>query len=74
MNEGPLTTPQKFELRQMREAGVPMRECEIWFGKSRATLHRALRDLREKMGPEHMKKRSQYARLHLTHRTSQASE
>lgn len=71
----PMLTPkQKFELRQMREAGISFRECGLWFNCSRTTLMRALRELREKLGPEQIQQRKQYARVHLARVNGQLIE
>ena len=71
----PMLTPkQKFEARQMREAGISFRECQLWFGCSRSTLIRALRELREKLGPEQISQRKQYARVHLARINGQLLE
>lgn len=62
-----LTTPQKFEIRLMREAGVMARECAAYFDTSEATVYRVMSELRAKLGPEKLK-RAQSARWHLTAR------
>lgn len=64
-------TRDRFELRLMREAGVPIDECCGYFSISPATAHRWLRELRLKMGPEKIKRRAQYARVHMTALTAQ---
>ena len=43
---------EKFELRQLREAGVSVIEACKYVGCSRATGLRALAELRRKLGPE----------------------
>lgn len=62
-----LTPAQKFELWQMRESGVPFKDCQSWFKCSKPTLDRAMREMRVKLGRlEQVGKRKQYARTHLT--------
>lgn len=58
-----LTQAGKFEVRQNREAGIPVNICAQIAGVSRATAMRALADLRKLMGPEKIPaRRRQYAR------------
>jgi predicted DNA-binding protein (UPF0251 family) len=47
-----LSARDKFELRQLRESGVSVKEAAAYKGISRATALRALADLRKKLGPE----------------------
>lgn len=47
-----LTARDKFEIRQLREAGVSVNDCAKYMNVSRATCLRALADLRVKLGPE----------------------
>jgi IS30 family transposase len=63
-----LTTRDKWELRQYREAGVSVRECAQLLNCSEATAYRALAELRRKFGPEKIHRlRRQYARPTLRH-------
>ena len=62
----------QFELRLFRESGATIAECCSYFHISEATCHRYLRTLRLKMGPEKLKRRENYARLHMTALTSAA--
>ena len=47
-----LSVRDKFELRQLREAGVAVTEAAKYLNVSRATALRALAELRKKLGPE----------------------
>jgi IS30 family transposase len=62
-----LTPREKFEVRQMREAGISIRECAGYMNVSKATIYRVLSELRGKLGPEKLP-RGQSARAHLTRR------
>ena len=53
---------EKFEARQFREAGMPVRDCAKYFDVSLATLMRGLADMRAKFGPEKYKHRRHLAR------------
>lgn len=57
----------RMEMRLMREAGVPVRECAAYFGVSVATAMRILAELSRKLGPEKFKADTvkQRARRHL---------
>jgi len=69
-----LTTRDKFELRQLREAGVKIKEAAAYKGVSIATAMRALAELRQKLGPEKLPNERR-ARSYLTHRnTNRSSE
>jgi hypothetical protein len=55
MKRGPkekLEARDKFELRQLREAGVSVIDACNYKGCSRSTGLRALAELRKKLGPE----------------------
>lgn len=43
---------EKFEARQLREAGMSLNDLSRWFNVHRATVCRALAEMREKLGPE----------------------
>lgn len=58
---------EEFTMRQYREAGMTIRQCEQAFGVSKATVYRVLAKQREKFGPEKLP-RGQLARSHLTRR------
>ncbi len=60
-----LTPREEFEIRQMREAGVTIKDCCGYFNISEATVYRVLSKLRRKLGPEKLP-RGQTARSHLT--------
>jgi hypothetical protein len=62
-----LTTRDKFELRQFREAGVSVKDCAAYKDISVATCLRALAELRSKLGPEKLPNKRR-ARSHLTRR------
>lgn len=47
-----LSPRDKFELRQLREAGVTVEDAAAYKSVSRATALRALAELRRKLGPE----------------------
>lgn len=47
-----LTARDKFELRELRESGVPVKDCAAYKNVSRATALRALAELRAKLGEE----------------------
>jgi hypothetical protein len=55
-----LTQADKFELRQFREAGVPIKLCAMYKNVSVATAMRALAELRERMGPEKLPARKRH--------------
>ena len=56
---------EKFELRQLREAGVPVKLCASYMNVSVATAMRVLAELRERMGPEKLPPRKRHlARFH----------
>ena len=67
-----LTARDKFELRQLREAGVSVKDAAAYKGVSVATAMRALAELRAKLGPEKLPN-EQRARAYLTHRNIQVS-
>jgi hypothetical protein len=62
-----LTTRDKFELRQFREAGVSVKDCAKYKNISVATCLRALAELRAKLGPEKLPN-GRRARSYLTRR------
>lgn len=62
-----LTPAQEFEMRQFREAGLTIRECEGYFNVSRATVFRVLAKQRKRLGLEKLPK-GQYGRAYLTSR------
>lgn len=69
-----LTVRDKFELRQLREAGATVKQAAAYKGVSVATAMRALAEMREKLGPEKLPN-EQRARAYLTHRNiSRSSE
>jgi DNA-directed RNA polymerase specialized sigma24 family protein len=68
-----LSPRDKFELRQLREAGVSVKEAAAYMNVSVATAMRALAELRQKLGPEKFTKNGQRARSYLTHRTIQSA-
>lgn len=47
-----LETREKFEARQLREAGMSLNDLARWFDVHRATICRGLAEMREKLGPE----------------------
>lgn len=59
-----LTPRDEFEIRQLRESGVSIRDCASYKNVSKATVYRVLKKLREKLGPEKLP-RGQSARSHL---------
>ena len=61
---------EKFEMRQYREIGMSITQCMSFFKVSRATVLRALAELRSKLGPEKLA-RKHLARSHCD--TSQKS-
>lgn len=65
-----LTQAQKFELRQFREAGVPVKLCASYMNVSVPTAMRALAELRERLGPETVPVR----RRHLVRHTVDTSQ
>ena len=74
LRKGPapsLTTRDKFELRQLREAGVSIKQAAAYLGVSVATAMRALAELRQKLGPEKLPN-ERLARSYLTHRSSES--
>lgn len=62
-----LTTRDKFELRQLREAGVSIKDAARYKNVSIATTMRALAELRAKLGPEKLPN-GRRARSYLTRR------
>jgi len=62
-----LTPREEFEIRQMREAGVSIRDCAAYMNISKATVYRVLSKLRKKLGAEKLPN-GQSARSHLTRR------
>lgn len=59
-----LTPRDEFEIRQLREAGVSIKDCASYKNVSKATVYRVLSKLRKKLGPEKLP-RGQSARSHL---------
>lgn len=47
-----MATKEKFEARQLREVGMSLNDLARWFDVHRATVCRALAEMREKLGPE----------------------
>lgn len=47
-----MDTREKFEARQLREVGMSLNDLARWFDVHRATICRALAEMREKLGPE----------------------
>jgi hypothetical protein len=47
-----METREKFEARQLREVGMSLNDLSRWFDVHRATICRALAEMREKLGPE----------------------
>lgn len=68
-----LEPKEKFEIRLFRESGVSIDRCAKLYEVSEATVYRALRELRTKMGPEKLPNR-QSARSHLTGHASNDSQ
>lgn len=68
-----LTPREKFELRQLREAGVKIKDAAAYMNVSVATAMRVLAELRRKLGPEKLKN-ERLARSYLTHRTEASGE
>ena len=66
----PLSVRDRFELRQLREAGVSVRDAAAYFHVSVATAMRALADLRAKLGPEKFARNGHRARPSLRIRIS----
>lgn len=64
---------EKFSMRQYREAGMTIKQCESFFNVSRATVYRVLAEQRKLFGPEKLP-RGQLARSHLTRRELQPQE
>lgn len=64
---------EKFTMRQYREAGMSIKDCEKAFGVSRTTVYRVLAAQRKLLGPEKLPRR-QSARAHLTQREPQVTE
>ena len=62
-----LTTRDQFELRQLREAGVSVKDAAAHLNVSVATAMRALAELRRKLGPEKLPNKERM-RSHLTRR------
>lgn len=53
MSRPPAIRPvDAMEMRLMREAGVPVRQCASYYDVSVATAMRVLRELRKRLGPE----------------------
>lgn len=70
----PLSIRDRFELRQLREAGVPVKEAAAYFNVSVATAMRALADLRRKLGPEKFTRNGHRARPSLRIRSESQSQ
>jgi predicted DNA-binding protein (UPF0251 family) len=68
-----LTVRDKFELRQLRESGVTVKDAAAYMNVSMATAMRALAELRKKLGPEKLPN-GRRARSYLTHRNIQQSQ
>lgn len=49
-----LEVRDKFEARQLRETGMSLNDLSRWFNVHRATICRALAEMREKLGPEQL--------------------
>lgn len=49
-----MTQAEKFEARQYREVGMSLNDLARWFNVHRATICRALAEMREKLGPEQL--------------------
>jgi len=64
---------EEFSMRQMREAGMTIKQCESYFNVSRATVYRVLAKQRRMFGPEKLPN-GQLARSHLTRRETQSPE
>lgn len=64
---------EEFSMRQMREAGMTIKQCESYFNVSRTTVYRVLAKQRRMFGPEKLP-RGQSARSHLTRRETQQQE
>lgn len=62
-----LTTRDEFELWQMRESGVSVKDCASWFNVSVATTFKALARLRKRFGRAERLPNERRARSHLTH-------
>ena len=62
-----LTMRDQFELRQLRESGVSVKEAAAYLNVSVATTMRTLAKLRKKLGPEKLPNKKRM-RLHLTNR------
>lgn len=62
-----LTARDKFEIRQLRESGVSIKDAASYKGVSIATAMRALAELRAKLGPEKLPNERR-ARSYLTRR------
>lgn len=61
--EGDLTPVEKFSIRQFREAGMSIQQLAGYFHVHMATIHRALAEMRGKLGPETLpRNRRQLAR------------
>lgn len=45
---------EKYEVRKYREVGMSLNELASWFNVHRATICRALAEMREKLGPEQL--------------------
>ena len=65
----PLSIRDRFELRQLREAGVSVKDAAAYKGVSVATAMRALAELRRKLGPEKFTRNGHLARPSLRIRT-----
>lgn len=68
-----LTPREEFEIRQMREAGVSIRDCAGYMNISKATVYRVLSKLRKKLGPEKLPN-GHSARSHLTRHVATNTE
>jgi transposase len=64
---------EEFTMRQFREAGMSIKQCEKAFNVSRATVYRVLAKQRKKFGPEKLPN-GQLARSHLTRRETPQQE
>ena len=69
-----LRPKDKFEARLMYESGVEVNVIAAYLRVSRATVLRALAELRAKLGAETRTRRAQFARNHLRGRGPQGSE
>ena len=67
-----LTTRDKFEIWQNREAGVSVKDCAALAGVSEATVMRAMSELRKKFKRFEKLPNERRARSHLTNRLSES--